>query len=456
MLHKKLMPLIVCLLVGLLLFSGFSALAQDKELEGEFTVWSVQEKDDEYEARKVAFEAFAEKYPGVELDLNLTMSDETFKSKLPSAYASGTAPDLHYSWAGGTMVKFAQEGFLMDMTELLTTPPLDKYIDKATLSVATYEGKYYAIPLQAWAGAFLVNKSIFEEAGLTPPPSNYQPSWQEFTHWIETIRAETDYAPISMPASRDAMWVPHFWYMSLVDRLSEDYYFKKTLNRVKGYSFTDQPFVEAASKLKSLVDMNAFQSGFRGDGYTAAVDRYFAGNAAMHYMGGWVTSSLEQANLETFEDTVNIRFPSIIEGYPQDTILAAIGVWYAANSRGNTEIVEEFLKFLITAEDNKYIKEIINTSGNLSALKGIQRDPEVTNRLTKSVSEKYANSGYSHRAWNTYGPQKWATTLLDGLELVLSGQQSPEDFAKSLEKSAQALEEDGSLPVPYWPEPGME
>jgi len=453
-LSKKLNISILIFLVISLAF-GFTGLSQE-DLNGTFSVWSVnQQKGPAWEAQKEALEAFAAKHPGVELDLNLAMNGDVLKTKLPNSFATGAAPDMFYVWGGSKTIKFAKNGFLADLTDLVSTPPLDQYISKTDLSAVSYKGKNYAVPLAGWGGVFALNTKIFEEAGIEPPPSLYQPTWDEFISWVKTIRSNTEYAPIVAPADRSAMWVPHFWYISLFDRLTEDeYFFRKTINRVEGYSFTDPPFVEAAERLKELVDLNAFQEGFTGDNYAAAISKYQQGDGAIMYNGSWWPPRLKSEAPEVYENSINIRFPSLQEGVPQDTLLGTIQFFWSVYSNGNTEIAKEFLKFMIH-EQPQYSSKIIEASSRIPALKGVDPDPEATGapKFYETTSEKWANSSYKHRAWNTYSPNEWAQTLLDQLQLLILGETSPEKFTKALEEKAEELENNGTLPLSFWSDP---
>ena len=93
--------------------------------------------------------------------------------KLAQAIASGEVPDL----MGLDLIygpQFESAGQLEDITELVQGRPELKTASPGHMTVATYDGKLYGVPLYADVSALFWNKDLFRKAGLDPekPPTS--------------------------------------------------------------------------------------------------------------------------------------------------------------------------------------------------------------------------------------------------------------------------------------------
>ena len=80
-------------------------------------------------------------------------------------------------------------------------------------------------------------------------------------------------------------WPGHFYWVYMVTRIGGKEAFEKAYAR-QG-SFADPAFVEAGTKLKELVDLQPFQTGFLGASYGDHQVVMANGQAAMELMGQW-------------------------------------------------------------------------------------------------------------------------------------------------------------------------
>ena len=94
-------------------------------------------------------------------------------AKLAQAIASGDVPDL----MGMDLIyapQFEKAGQLVDITDKIKDWPELKTASPGHMTVATYEGRLYGVPLYADVSALFYNKDLFEKAGLDPnkPPTS--------------------------------------------------------------------------------------------------------------------------------------------------------------------------------------------------------------------------------------------------------------------------------------------
>jgi multiple sugar transport system substrate-binding protein len=94
-------------------------------------------------------------------------------SKIAQGIASGEVPDL----MGMDLIyapQFEDAGQLVDITDQIGGIPELDTASPGHLTVATYEGRLYGVPLYADVSALFYNKTLFEQAGLDPekPPTS--------------------------------------------------------------------------------------------------------------------------------------------------------------------------------------------------------------------------------------------------------------------------------------------
>lgn len=94
-------------------------------------------------------------------------------AKLAQAIASGDVPDL----MGLDLIygpQFEAAGQLVDITDYFKDDPTLKTASPGHMTVATYDGRLYGVPLYADVSALFYNKGLFREAGLDPekPPTS--------------------------------------------------------------------------------------------------------------------------------------------------------------------------------------------------------------------------------------------------------------------------------------------
>ena len=94
-------------------------------------------------------------------------------AKLAQAIASGEVPDL----MGMDLIyapQFEKAGQLVDITDKVKDWPELKTASPGHMTVATYDGRIYGVPLYADVSALFYNIDLFEKAGLDPkkPPTS--------------------------------------------------------------------------------------------------------------------------------------------------------------------------------------------------------------------------------------------------------------------------------------------
>jgi multiple sugar transport system substrate-binding protein len=132
--------------------------------------------------------AWNDAYPDCKINLTYIPHTEMV-SKIAQGIASGEVPDL----MGMDLIyapQFEDAGQLVDITDQIGSIPELETASPGHLTVGTYEGRLYGVPLYADVSALFYNKTLFEQAGLDPdkPPT----SLAEIREYADKITALGD------------------------------------------------------------------------------------------------------------------------------------------------------------------------------------------------------------------------------------------------------------------------
>ena len=274
--------------------------------------------------------------------------DIAFENDLATDMTEGTLPDI-ITFDAPKCSSYAETGYLYDISELLSSEEKAKY-----LSLNTYKGKLYGIPIQESSAGFYYNKTIFHNAGLDYV-SNYtvQNPWtfDEFKTVCETLK--------------NAGGVTRAVDMRLdTDKSETATYLLYPFIYAAGGSFVDEIGLQAMGYFNS----NASKDGFRfirelqDAGYTGrdigATD-FFTGKVGMYLSSGWTIPDLDNKFPTTFGNHDRSKWG--ILPYPKSVKAAsATGSWsfaITANKRKDKTLVVELLKFLTNPTSSKLITD---------------------------------------------------------------------------------------------------
>lgn len=137
-------------------------------------------------------------------------------AKAPAALAAGNAPDL----------LFAIPDFVNIIKELGATQPVDEFVAQMqtdygmydwSVEPYTYDGHTWAVPLYNMAQNLWYHKSLFAEAGVTPPST-----WEEWEAAAQALTADGIYG-VGLPANRN-LYTDQVVYDFMVNGGAQDIY----------------------------------------------------------------------------------------------------------------------------------------------------------------------------------------------------------------------------------------
>lgn len=170
--HLVLLVLLLCACSNDEDVSSSSETAEDDTVELRMAWWGGQERHDR---TLQVIELYEERNPHVKIVPEYSGLDGYFE-KLSTQFASGDAPDIIQY--GGNLNDYVSKGVVL---------PLDDYVgneidvsqhDQSMIEAATFDGKFYGVTLGTNAWGVLLNKTLFDRAGVDIPDDEW--TWEDF------------------------------------------------------------------------------------------------------------------------------------------------------------------------------------------------------------------------------------------------------------------------------------
>jgi raffinose/stachyose/melibiose transport system substrate-binding protein len=389
--------------------------------------WHISTGDDGRTNWQNLANAFVKDHPDVSIEITV-IANEAFKQKLATAMQSGSPPDIFQSWGGGVLKQYADAGLVQDLTPSLQDNGWGDSFQPGPLSLYTFEGKTYGVPWNAGMVGFWYNKGLFKKAGIAEPPK----TWTEMLAAVKKLK-DAGITPIGL--GEGDKWPGHFWWVYLAVREGGKNAFDKAYTR-QG-SFADQPFIDAGTRLKELIDLEPFQNGFLGANYGNEQVLLANGQAAMELMGQWAPGANRGVaeNVDTFNENLGwFPFPTVEGGAGDPSDAMGGGDGFAIGKNAPPEAIE-FIRFLTSVENQTAMaKAGLAVPPTVKGAEAGLEDP-----LMKDLQQHAANAKYFQLYYDQYLPPAIAQTVLDATQGLFAGTTTPEDAAKMIEENA-ALE----------------
>ena len=247
---------------------------------------------------KDVVERFNKDYEGKYHVTPITTNLEEYYTKLNALVASNETPDCFIVSPGPNLDTYVEPGVTADLTDYLKA---DGWMDtfnggEGAFSQQTYDGKIYAVPLNTAAACVFYNTEMFEKAGITTMPTD----WNGMLDACQKLQ-DAGYTPITISAG--TAWCLSMLAGYLCDSEGVDL---DALNAGEAH-WTDANVVSAVNKMLEI--SKYFQPTAAGDTNDVATANFYNEEAAMLIQGSWAIGQINGANPD-FEDKCGVfAFP---------------------------------------------------------------------------------------------------------------------------------------------------
>ncbi|MBD3920636.1 extracellular solute-binding protein [Paenibacillus sp. PR3] len=282
-------------------------------------------------------EQYMKDHPNVKIEYDSLDTDQQ-KLKLKTQAASKEVPDITMVNPAAQMKDFVDAGLLAPLNDMIDKNGLKDTFQKGILDYYSFNNNVYALPDGNNIGVMFYNKKMFQQAGITAPPTT-------FDDLIADVKALKAKGITPMVTGEKDTWTGSFLFMNILLRTNNGPGFLSDVAAGKK-TFNDPAFVDAVDSLEKLVQAGAFQDGATSMDYNAGETFFKSGKAAMYYMGTWATGAIDQS--EAGADIGVFKFPTVNGKGNSDDYMLAPGSAFAisANSKHLQE-TKDFLNYFM-------------------------------------------------------------------------------------------------------------
>ncbi|WP_079913091.1 extracellular solute-binding protein [Paenibacillus sp. 32352] len=357
------------------------------------------------------------------------LENEQYKNKMKVLSTANNLPDVGFTWAAGYMDPYVKGDMFAPLDDLLQGDLKDKFVSGTTNAYA-FSGKTYGLPVELNIVPVYYNKAIFAKYNLQPPKT-----YDDFKTIVNTL-SSNGVAPIAL-GNKDR-WTGSLWYMYLADRLGGPETLKKAIDRTG--SFEDPNLIRAASEIRQLVDMNAFNKGFNGLSNDEGKAEFMNSKAAMYMMGTWELPNYTTNKdvPQSFKDQIGFfKFPTVDGGKGNlDSWVGGPGVGlFVANNSKVKEESKKFVSFFV----QKWGEHAISEAGVIPATKVDTSKVKLPQMYIDLLNELNKASNITLFADVQMKPSS-AEVHLNMIQALFGKAATPEEFAK---KHEEALAKEG-------------
>lgn len=272
----------------------------------------------------------------------VTTNLEEYYAKLNALVAAGETPDCFIVSPGPNLDVYVNPGVAADLTDYVKA---DGWIDtfnggEGAFSQQTYDGKIYAVPLNIAAACVFYNTEMFEKAGITTMPTD----WQGMLDACEKLQA-AGYTPLTISAG--TAWCLSMLAGYLCDAEGVDL---AALNEGTA-SWLDSNVVNATNKMVEI--SKYFQETAAGDTNDVATANFYNEEAAMLIQGSWAIAQINGANPD-FESKCGVfAFPGT-----NGRVIAKSDSLAMSATTAHPEAVIAFMKYFTDDTAQKYTAEV--------------------------------------------------------------------------------------------------
>jgi len=200
--------------------------------------------------------------------------------------------------------------------------------------------------------------------------------------------------------------------------------------------------LEAARRVKQLMDLGYFQKGANGMSHTEAQMEFVTGRAAMVPCGTWLHSEMrEQLPKDKFQ--MEFLLPPVLDGGKGDPTALAIGIepWVIPTEGKNRELAVSFYKYLTTP---KKARQFVEEKGTLMAVRGSDEARKPPYLEAPAAAFRAARVTYSTEYIQWY--PSLGKAAQDAMSALMTGEATPEQFVQRLEDAAEKVRKDPNIP----------
>jgi multiple sugar transport system substrate-binding protein len=298
----------------------------------------------------------------------------TFDTQLPSYLTSKNPPDVYTWYAGQATRDFANQGLLLNLSDVWKKS-LTNYSSALKTLSSTSSGEQVFVPSDYYWWGVYYSKKEFKKLGITPPKT-----WSAFLADSAKIKAQ-GVTPITMGLS-DNSWLAAAWFDYLDLRINGAKYH---LDLLAGkHSYDSAPVKKVFAAFKQVLPY--LSPSILGTSYNQSVSDLSTGKAAMYLNGAFLETAVpasERSDLGFFQ------FPVVDASVPMSEEAPTDGFMVSAKTT-RPALAKRFLEFAAGAKGQSLLlngEDGISLAVNPSATQTMDALSNQGKKMLQSASQ---------------------------------------------------------------------
>ncbi|MFC5653306.1 ABC transporter substrate-binding protein [Paenibacillus solisilvae] len=318
------------------------------------------------------------------IKVNPTWAGRDVITKLRSNLLAGKVPDLIEQSNSELTAGLVSNELAAPLDDYLATSAydsdqkwMDTFIPNVMKQMQYTDSKTYVIPRDTYTSGFFYSAALFKKLGLQPPTT-----WEEFLKVCEALKKQ-GIAPIAADGN---IQFYNFWYFSwlAMREVGPDKLYAAAGDKT-GEAWRDPGFLEAAKKLRYLIDQEYFAQGYEGSAYPSGQVNWVNGKAGMILNGAWLPSELAKQTPDGF-DMQMFKFPDL-GAYDGTTAEVWVNGWLLLKDAKNKDAAVQLLKFLTSKQQMDKVAQLGTPVSTLQSVtpKALTAQTEIFNTASKVI-----------------------------------------------------------------------
>ncbi|MFD1718245.1 extracellular solute-binding protein [Georgenia deserti] len=390
------------------------------------TVWDQEVRGGQNEQIERLNEAFMEAYPNVEIQRE-TQSTDDLNATLRLALTGEDAPDVtQVNNSRSQMGQYVGAGQLLPLDDYAEAYGWHDRFGDSVLQNSSYspdgvtfgEGSVYGLPQVGEVVGVYYNRDKLDELGLEVPQT-----WSEF---VDQLPAIADRGETPLMLGNLDQWPALHVFGPVQGAYVDPAEIRDLGFGNAGATWTDDANLQAAATVQEWAEEGYFGDGFNGADYDAVWQSFTEGEGVYLMAGSWLAADIHAA----MGETAGFFAPPPTEEGAGPVTTGGTGLPFAVTSQAeHPDVAAAYIDFLTDAD----AMEVIAETGNMPVVETSEH--EAPDSLNAEVYEAYDRT-ITDGALLPY--LDWATptmgeTLGQGLQSLLAGEMSPEEFTQAAE-----------------------
>lgn len=376
---------------------------------------------------------------GIQIEYERFVNDDTGNLKLETNLLSGTGVDIYVTYGLSVLQKRAEGDMALDLTELMERDGFDQKEYFGDMALAYYvDGKPYSVPTKLDQYGIVLNKTMFEEAGIDVPTEWTFDEFREIAKQLTHGEGQDKVYGMFWNSQQDLTYL--FTYLTAQTNGGDPMYLSETES-----AFMDPVVLKSVELINNMMNVDG-SSPTHTDSVTQQLSQegmFLTGKSAMT-IGPWMIRSIK--DLENYPHDFETAFAPypVVEAGQRNYTQGGYGDLISINPK--SEYIDEAWEFvkwyalegmLPVAEGgrvpaaNTYDAQTV-TDAFLKGAEGII-DAETTRNILIAPADNYAVPSIT-----AHGPEI-SQVVKEELEKIFIGEKTVEEGMADAKERADAI-----------------